>query len=116
MEDRQSRLGDPGRSPHVGVRQLGTSFAVLSLVVPPILAFALRSKVRAMLFGMLWFWLLLVVGAQYNLATDPNYDSIAPGITIVFGWLPGLLYAGLCVLAATCGNILRHKLTTRLER
>jgi hypothetical protein len=84
--------------------------------VPPILAFALRSKVRAMLFGMLWFWLLLVVGAQYNLATDPNYDSIAPGITIVFGWLPGLLYAGLCGLAATCGNILRHKLTTRLER
>lgn len=85
---------------------------VLSLTVPAIIALTLNSKTRATLFGMLWFWLLLVVGAQYKLATEPQYDSMAPGATIVLGWLPGVLYAGLCVFTATAFRILRNRLRT----
>ena len=45
----------------------------------------------------------MIVAAQYNLATDPEYDNMAPAMTIVAGWLPGAIYASLCVLVvAVC--------------
>jgi len=52
----------------------------------------------------------MVAGAQYNLATDPEYNSFAPGISIVVGWLPGLVYSGLCVsIVAIASSISRQK-------
>ena len=29
---------------------------------------------------------------------EREYDSMAPGITILVGWIPGLIYSLLCVL------------------
>lgn len=40
----------------------------------------------------------MIVAAQYNLATDPEYDSMAPAISIVVGWFPGVIYSSFCVL------------------
>ena len=40
----------------------------------------------------------MIVAAQYNLATDPEYDSMAPAISIVVGWFPGVFYSSFCVL------------------
>ena len=52
----------------------------------------------------------MVAGAQYNLATDPEYNSIAPGVSIVAGWIPGVLYSGLCasIVVAASSIALRH--------
>ena len=73
------------------------------------LAIVIRSRGRAILYGTVAIWTLMVAGAQYNLATDPEYNSFAPGISIVVGWLPGLVYSGLCVsIVAIASAILRR--------
>jgi hypothetical protein len=52
----------------------------------------------AICFGTICFLGLMIVAGQYNLANDPEYDSIAPAISIIAGWLPGLIYSSFCVL------------------
>ena len=52
----------------------------------------------AICLGTICFWVLMIVAGEYNLANDPEYDSIAPAIAIMAGWLPGLIYSSSCVL------------------
>lgn len=54
-------------------------------------------------------WGLMIAGAQHNLATDSEYDSIAPGISIVGGWIPGLMYSGLCVSIVAVASMIWHR-------
>ena len=66
----------------------------------------IRNKALAIFFGAIWFWALMIVAGQYNLATDPEYDSMAPAISIIAGWIPGLIYASLCVFfVVVCSTI-----------
>lgn len=54
-----------------------------------------------------WHNLGLGVDGCRSLATDPEYDSMAPAISIAAGWLPGGIYASLCVLVAfVCSHAL----------
>ena len=92
--------------------QLDTVFFILSIAVPPILAFMLQSKLLAIFLGTIWLWGLLVTASQYNLAYDPHYDSFAPAISIVAGWYPGLMYSSLCVIAVAIAKAI-WKWTTR---
>ncbi len=67
----------------------------------------IKNKLRAIFAGTIWVWGLMVVAAQYNLVTDPEYDSMAPATSIAAGWLPGGIYASLCVLVAfVCSHAL----------
>ena len=73
------------------------------------LAFAVRmkNKLLAIFAGTIWVWGLMVFASQYNLATDPEYDSMAPAISIVAGWLPGVIYSSVCVLVVfVCSHAL----------
>ncbi len=75
-------------------------FQGLALTVPLLLAFMVPNRARAVVLGALWVWIIMVTACQYWLATDPDYDSLAPGIAWIAGWVPGLVYATMCVLAA----------------
>lgn len=87
------------------------------LIIPPVLAIVIRSRGRAILYGTVAVWALMVAAAQYNLATDPEYNSIAPGISIVGGWLPGLMCSGLCVsIVAIASAISRRNTNEPTER
>jgi hypothetical protein len=73
------------------------------------LAFAMRikKKLLAVFAGTIWVWGLMIVAGQYNLVTDPEYDSMAPAISMVAGWVPGVIYASLCVLVVfVCSHAL----------
>ncbi len=72
----------------------------LAFSIPLLLAFLLPGRLRAIVLGTIWVWIVLVTACEYLLATDPEYDSIAPGIAIVAGWVPGLVYSSLCVLVS----------------
>ncbi|MCU0717720.1 MAG: hypothetical protein MUD03_16495 [Pirellula sp.] len=83
--------------------------AILAITIPPMLAIVIRNRVRAIRGGTIAFWILMVVGAQYSLATNSKYNSIAPGISVVAGWLPGVLYSGICVsIVATASAMSRR--------
>jgi len=63
-----------------------------AFLVPPALIMFSKRKVLPLLIGVLWFWGMMVLTCEYQLATDPEYDSIAPGISVFFGWFFGLWY------------------------
>lgn len=65
---------------------------VVTLVVPPILVLAMRRPWLGFALGTVWFWGMLVLAGEYHLATDPGYDSIAPGLSIILGWWFGAFY------------------------
>ena len=50
----------------------------------------------------------MVTASQYNLAHDPEYDSIAPGLAIVSGWFFGLIFSSFCVLAVMIATTIRN--------
>ena len=59
---------------------------------PPLLLFVVHHRLRAVFYSVITLWLLMIVGGQYHLAYTPGYDSFAPGLTIVIGWLPSCVY------------------------
>jgi hypothetical protein len=75
-------------------------FQVLALLVPPLLALLVPSRATAVVLGAIWVWIITISACQFRLATDPNYDSFAPGIAWIAGWVPGFVYSTICVLAA----------------
>ncbi|WP_146596793.1 hypothetical protein [Novipirellula galeiformis] len=95
---------------------MDTAFAILSFSVPAVFAFTIRSKTRAILWGTIWFWLLMVTAGQYNLASDSQYNSLAPGLSIVAGWIPGLIYALICIAAAALVSGVYSAFTSRSDR
>ena len=96
--------------------KLDTVLVLLAFVMPLAFAIRIRTKVLAICLGAVWFWFLMVVGALYNLATDPAYDSFAPAISIVFGWLPGLIYTSLCVLVVVIVSRIYVTVNSRNQR
>ena len=76
-------------------------FVSFAFSVPAILSFCVRSELLVILLGTAWFWLMMVIAGQYTLATDVEYNSLAPGISVVAGWLPGLIYATFCLLISS---------------
>ena len=62
------------------------------LLLPPLLIFLVRNRLRGFVYSVMSLWLLMITGGQYHLAYTPNYDSIAPGISIVAGWIPASIY------------------------
>ncbi len=87
----------------------------LAFSIPLLLAFLLPSRFRAIVMGTIWVWIVLVTACEYRLATDPEYDSIAPGIAIVAGWIPGLVYSSLCVLVSTVVQSIRGMIGSSRE-
>jgi hypothetical protein len=69
--------------------------ALLALASAPALFFLTSSRSRAFLYSVTIFWISLIASAQYHIAFTPGYDSFAPALTIVSGWIPALLYASL---------------------
>ena len=86
-------------------------FQVLALATPLLLALVLSSRIRAVLLGTLWVWIVMVVASLFWLATDLDYNSVAPGIALIAGWVPGLLYSTLCVLTAILAKSLVRGVT-----
>lgn len=68
------------------------ALAAAAFLVPPVLIIISERKVLPLLIGVVWFWGMMVLSCEYTLATAPEYDSIAPGIIVFFGWLLGLWY------------------------
>ena len=62
------------------------------LVTPPVLLAALRHRVRAVIYSVVALWLLMIAGSQYHLAYTPDYNSVAPDLSVVVGWFPSTLY------------------------
>jgi len=65
---------------------------VAFLVTPPVLLAIVRHRFRAVTYSIVALWLLMIAGSQYHLAYTPDYDSFAPGLTVVIGWLPSTVY------------------------
>ena len=63
-----------------------------AFLVPPVLLILSKRKVLVLIMVVLWFWGMMVLSCEYQLATNPDYDSIAPGISVLFGWFFGLFY------------------------
>ncbi len=74
---------------------------VVTLAMPPILFLLLRSKLRSFLYSVAFFWMMLIAGGQYHLAYTPGYDSVAPGLSIVAGWIPAVIYASFVLAVST---------------
>ncbi len=66
--------------------------AVLTFLLPPVPLFVIKNKILGFIFGSVVCWILLVASAEYNLATDIEYNSIAPAISLLFGWVIGAIY------------------------
>jgi hypothetical protein len=64
---------------------------VAALAGAPLLIFGMRRKWLGLVLGVLWFWGMMVLAAEYNL-TDSEYDSFAPIVSILFGWVCGAIY------------------------
>ena len=82
---------------------------VAALAIPLVVGLCFHNKWLAFVVGAVSFYGLTVWIGQYNRATDPQYDSIAPAIWIVFGWVPAVLYSGLCSI----WGLLRRKARQR---
>ena len=67
-----------------------------AILIPLVVGLGLRNKWRAVAVGALAFYGIGVAATQYSIATDPNYDSFAPAAWVVIGWVPAILYSGLC--------------------
>ena len=74
---------------------LDRAMMIAFLALPPFLFFTVRNRLRAFIYATLALWMLMIVGGQQRLAYTPGYDSIAPGLSIVAGWLPASIYAGI---------------------
>lgn len=94
---------------------MDTVFPILSIVVPPVLASTLRSRIRAIFWGTIWIWFLMIAATQYHVAHDLEYDSIAPGLAIIVGWFLGLVYTSLCVLAVMIATAIFRWMATRRQ-
>ena len=77
---------------------MDTILAGISLAAAPVLMWTIPSKLRAFIWSVAVFWLLMVVGGQYHLAYTPGYDSIAPGLALFFGWFPAAVYSSIWIL------------------
>ena len=75
---------------------MNSVYFALSLLLPFLFAVLVKGKLRALTYGTIAFWALMIAAAQRNLASDPD-NSMASGITIVTGWLFGLIYSGFCL-------------------
>ena len=78
---------------------MDSAMQTVAMVVPPLLIFAMRTKWLAFLLGVLWVWGMMVVGAYYHLA-DPTYNSFAPAMSVLLGWLFGATYCAPWLLMA----------------
>jgi hypothetical protein len=87
------------------------ALAAAAFLVPPVLIILSDRKVLPLLIGVLWFWGMMVLSCEYTLATDPEYDSIAPGIIVFFGWLLGLWYCVPCYAISLAIKSRRQKRT-----
>ena len=47
----------------------------------------------------------MVVGGQYHVAYTPNYESFAPVLSIVAGWIPAAMYSGLWLAILAVASI-----------
>lgn len=77
------------------------AFSIAALSLPPAFIFLIPSKLRGFVYAVLTFWGLTVVGSQYHLAYTPDYNSMAPGISIVAGWIPGIAYTTIWLAIAS---------------
>ena len=79
---------------------------LVALILPLWFAIRMRNTLLAICFGTGAVWVMAIVGSQYSLATDTEYNSLAPGVTIVAGWLPGLVYSLFCALVViVCSRV-----------
>ena len=77
------------------------AMTIAFLITPPILIFGVvRSRARAFAYSVVLLWLLMIVGGQFHLAFTPDYNSVSPVISIVAGWIPASIYAGIWVAIA----------------
>jgi len=63
-----------------------------AFLVPPVFLILSKRKVLVFILVVIWFWGMMMLSCEYQLATNPDYDSIAPGISVLFGWMFGLFY------------------------
>lgn len=69
-------------------------FSIIIIIIPAYVIIRYKDIIRSLLVGILICWAGMVLASQYNLYTDPTYDSFAPGLSIWFGWLYGMIYCG----------------------
>lgn len=79
------------------------------LGIPPVLILTMRKRWLGFLLAVVWCWGLMVVGGEYHLATDPEYDSITPGLSIVFGWLFGGIYSLPWLMVALVIDLMKRR-------
>ena len=91
-------------------------FPTITMAVPPLLAFLVPNRARAVLLGTLCVWLILVTATQYWLAYDPDYNSIAPFSVLVGGWIPGIVYSSICLLGAVAVHWLLREVAAPMMR
>lgn len=71
---------------------------VFGLAFPPIIIYVIKKRIIGFLIGTLFFWFLLFANGYYHALYTPGYDSIAPGLSLFFGWAIGAVYCAFWVL------------------
>jgi hypothetical protein len=64
-----------------------------ALILPVWIILKSKRIVVAVILSSILFWNLLLAACAFVSATDPQYDSFAPGIAVYFGWFMGLVYS-----------------------
>ena len=77
---------------------MDTIFAGISLIAAPLLMWSIPCKRRAFVWSVVVVWVLAVVAGQYHLAYTPGYDSFAPALALIVGWLPAAVYSSIWLL------------------
>ena len=89
------------------------AMTIAAFIIPPILFGYIRSRARAFVYCVVSLWLLMVAGGQYHLAYTPDYDSMAPAISIFAGWLPASIYSGLWLALLAIASPASNPQTTK---
>ena len=85
------------------------ALTVVSLASVPLTIFLVNSRMRGFVYSVVTFWAMLLVGANYHLAFDAEYEGITPGLVIFFGWWPGVIYSGFWLVANVLWSSLVRK-------
>ena len=88
---------------------MNTALFVAAVAGPPLVAFTVPHAGRAFVYGTAWVWALMIGASHHHLATDPEYNSFAPGLSLLCGWFSGGVYTAPWVIVAAAARRVRRE-------
>lgn len=91
----------------------GLYLLVVMHLFPAWCVLRIRREWLGFLLGTVSYWMLSLMFCDYLRAVDPEYDSFAPALVLVFGWFQGGLYCLFCYVLGHVFKVLRRRRRAR---